>query len=156
MFVTVKYGAGQTLILNHFCRTVNFTEHVKQMCECVPEACIDLTDESGNLMNLSLQQNSQKFVNDILKERERYILIKVIKQVDSETIIYESMLKNIECCYPAVAEQLHKLSNPKAKEKKEPILKKSRSTKEGIPNTTFKTKSALGIKKSSSFTQKTL
>ncbi|GCC34518.1 hypothetical protein chiPu_0012992 [Chiloscyllium punctatum] len=83
-------------------------------------------------------------------------ILHILEQVDSEIIIYESMLKNIECCYPAVAEQLHKLSNPKVKEKKEPILKKSRSTKEGIPNTTFKTKSALAIKKSSSFTQKTL
>ncbi|XP_048467249.1 uncharacterized protein C22orf15 isoform X1 [Rhincodon typus] len=156
MFVTVRYGAGQMLILNHFCRIVNFIEHIKQMCVCDTKACVDLIDESGNLMNLSLQQNSLQCVNNILKERGKYILIKVIKQDDSDTIIYESMLKNIEHCHPAVAEQLRKLSNPKAKDKKEQAPKKSRFTKEVIPNTPFKSKSAFGIKKNPSFTQKTL
>ncbi|XP_078408972.1 uncharacterized protein c8h22orf15 [Cetorhinus maximus] len=107
-------------------------------------------------MNLSVHQNSLQLASNILKERRRYVLIKVTKQDDSETMKYESMLKNIERSHPGLAGQLQKLSNPKAKDKdrKEPILKKSRS-KEGILTTPSKNKSAFGIKKNSSFIHKT-
>ncbi|XP_078063940.1 uncharacterized protein C22orf15-like isoform X4 [Mustelus asterias] len=144
----------QIAILNHSCRIMNFIDFVKQTCKCETEACIDLIDESGNLMNLSAQQNSFQFASNILKERKKYILIKVTKQDDSETIKYESLLKNIDLSHPALAEQLQKLSNPKAKDKKEPILKKCRS-KEGLLNTPSKNKSAIGFKRNPSFLQKT-
>ncbi|XP_078063938.1 uncharacterized protein LOC144489987 isoform X2 [Mustelus asterias] len=93
----------QIAILNHSCRIMNFIDFVKQTCKCETEACIDLIDESGNLMNLSAQQNSFQFASNILKERKKYILIKVTKQDDSETIKYESLLKNIDLSHPALA-----------------------------------------------------
>ncbi|GCB80648.1 hypothetical protein scyTo_0017270 [Scyliorhinus torazame] len=159
MFVTIRYGADQSVIFNYLCRIVNFIDYVKRTCACETEACIDLIDESGNLMNLSAHQNSLQLASNILKERGKYILIKVTKQDDSETIKYESMLKNIEHSHPALAGQLQKLSNPKVKDKekdkKEPILRKSRS-KDGILNTPSKNKSAIAIKRSASFTQKPL
>ncbi|XP_067911613.1 uncharacterized protein C22orf15-like [Heterodontus francisci] len=154
LLLLIDDATDQTTIFNHLCRIVNFIDYVKQTCECKTEDCIDLIDESGNLMNLSVQQNSLQFASDILKERRRYILIKVTKQDDSETIKYESMLKNIENCHPVLADQLRKLSNPKAKDRKEPILRKSRSTKEVTLTTPSKNKSAFGIKKNPSFTHK--
>ncbi|XP_078063941.1 uncharacterized protein LOC144489987 isoform X5 [Mustelus asterias] len=129
MMSILSIQADQIAILNHSCRIMNFIDFVKQTCKCETEACIDLIDESGNLMNLSAQQNSFQFASNILKERKKYILIKVTKQ-------------------------LQKLSNPKAKDKKEPILKKCRS-KEGLLNTPSKNKSAIGFKRNPSFLQKT-
>ncbi|MGH0151986.1 UNVERIFIED_CONTAM: hypothetical protein FKN15_026072 [Acipenser sinensis] len=40
--------------------------------------CIDLLDESGALMNLSERENSPDFASSFLKERHKYILLKVI------------------------------------------------------------------------------
>lgn len=46
----------------------------------IPVVCIDLLDESGALMNLSERENSPDFASSFLKERHRYILLKVISE----------------------------------------------------------------------------
>ncbi|XP_051888452.1 uncharacterized protein C22orf15-like [Pristis pectinata] len=135
--------SGQTKIFNHRCRIVNFIDYIKQTCGTGTEACIDLVDEAGNLMNLSAQQNSLEPASNILTARQRYILIKMSKQGDSETVKYEAILDNIEHLHPAVADQLRKLSNPKAKEK---TLRKLRSTKEVILTPPSKNKAAFKSK----------
>ncbi|XP_055511615.1 uncharacterized protein C22orf15-like [Leucoraja erinacea] len=145
MFVTVKHGAGQTEIFNHHCRIVNFMDYIKQRCGLGAEECIDLVDEAGHLMNLSVQQNSLEQASNILMPRRRYILIRVLKQDDPETVKYEAMLDNIERLHPVVADHLRKLSNPKTKEK-EATVKKHRATKEVILSPSAKNKSAFRAK----------
>ncbi|KAG8580905.1 hypothetical protein GDO81_007471 [Engystomops pustulosus] len=67
---------------------------------------IDLLDESGNLINLSDVEGSQDIATNYLKERQSYILVKIIQR-------------------------LQKLSNPHVKDKwRNSVQKKVRGQKE--------------------------
>ncbi|XP_069789745.1 uncharacterized protein C22orf15-like isoform X2 [Narcine bancroftii] len=140
---------GQAKIFNHRCRIVNFLACIKQKCGTGTEECIDLMDETGNLMRLSEQQTSLEQASSILTARRTYILIKVTKQGDSESVKYEAVLDKIEHLHPVVADQLRMLSNPKAKEK-ETAVRKHRSTKEVILTPPSKNKSPIRPKNTNS------
>ncbi|XP_009584497.1 PREDICTED: uncharacterized protein C22orf15 homolog [Fulmarus glacialis] len=110
MFVTVRYGANCQEMVNLQCRVLILTAHLKRKCQCRPEDCIDLLDETGTLMNLSKVENpASEFASKYLRERERYILIRVVRE-SSEATCYESLLENLGKHYPDLADQLQKLS----------------------------------------------
>uniref|UniRef100_UPI00398E6B7A uncharacterized protein C22orf15-like n=1 Tax=Pristiophorus japonicus TaxID=55135 RepID=UPI00398E6B7A len=108
-------------------------------------------DECGNLMNLSERPNSLELASNVLKERRRYILIKVTKDDDCEGFKYESMLKNHERWHPILADQLWKLSNPQ--DRKESTAKKTQP-KEVVVIPPSKNKSPFGAKRNSRVTYK--
>ncbi|XP_053557940.1 uncharacterized protein C22orf15 homolog [Bombina bombina] len=131
MFVTVKFGADQQLILNPNCKVVNLAEILREKCQCGPEVSIDLLDELGNLVNLSDLEGSQDNATNYLKERHRYILVRIIRGEGSETARYESMLDNLGKRHPDLAERLQKLSHPHLREKwRNTTQKKVRQPKE--------------------------
>ncbi|KAM9330850.1 uncharacterized protein C22orf15 homolog [Gastrophryne carolinensis] len=131
MFVTVKYGADNQIILNPNCKVINLAEVLREKCQCGNEVLLDLLDESGNLVNLCELEGSQDVATNYLKERQCYILVKIIRGDGSEPARYESLLENLWKCHPELAERLQKLSNPHVREKgRNAIGKKPRSFKE--------------------------
>ncbi|KAG8580903.1 hypothetical protein GDO81_007471 [Engystomops pustulosus] len=106
MFITVKFGVDDHILLNPNCKIINLAESLRDRCQCGPEVAIDLLDESGNLINLSDVEGSQDIATNYLKERQSYILVKIIQR-------------------------LQKLSNPHVKDKwRNSVQKKVRGQKE--------------------------
>ncbi|XP_064530852.1 uncharacterized protein C22orf15 homolog isoform X3 [Pseudopipra pipra] len=72
---------------------------------------IDLLDETGTLMNLSKVENpASEYSSKYLREREHYILIRVIRDKNSEATSYESLLEDLEKHYPDLTDRLQQLS----------------------------------------------
>ncbi|XP_075071951.1 uncharacterized protein C22orf15 homolog [Mixophyes fleayi] len=135
MFITVKFGADHQIILNPNCKLVNLAESLREKCQCGHEVSIDLLDESGNLINLCDLEGSQDIATNYLKERQCYVLVKIIRSDGSEPARYESMLENLGKRHPELAERLQKLSNPHVRDKwRNTVHKKSKGSKE-IPFT---------------------
>ncbi|KAM4809246.1 uncharacterized protein C22orf15 homolog [Rhinophrynus dorsalis] len=131
MFITVKYGADNQIILNPNCKVVNLAEILKEKCQCGPEVSLDLLDESGNLINLSDMEGSQDLATNYLRERQCYVLVRIIRGDGSEPARYESMLDNLSKRHPELAERLQKLSRPHFREKmRNSVSKKGRPAKE--------------------------
>ncbi|KAJ7423363.1 hypothetical protein BTVI_09936 [Pitangus sulphuratus] len=101
MFATVRYGANCQVMVNLQCCVLILTTHLKRKCQCRPEDCIDLLDETGTLMNLSKVENpASEYTSKYLREREHYILIRVIRDQNSEATSYESLLEDLGKHYP--------------------------------------------------------
>ncbi|XP_044145731.1 uncharacterized protein C22orf15 homolog [Bufo gargarizans] len=131
MFITVKFGADDQILLNPNCKVVNLAESLRDKCQCGPEVSIDLLDETGNLINLSDLEGSQDIATNYLKERQSYILVKIIRGEGSEVARYESLLQNLWKRHPELAERLQKLSNPHVRDKwRNSVPKKVRTPKE--------------------------
>ncbi|XP_075753967.1 uncharacterized protein C22orf15 homolog isoform X1 [Pelodiscus sinensis] len=104
MFITVSYGADCHEIVNVQCRVLSLTAHLKRKCQCRPEDCVDLLDESGTLMNLSqVESPGSELARKYLQERQHYILIRVVRGENSEPTCYESLLENLEEHHPELA-----------------------------------------------------
>ncbi|KAG8455883.1 hypothetical protein GDO86_001903 [Hymenochirus boettgeri] len=128
MFITVKFGADQQIILNSNCKVVNLVESLREKCHCGPEVPIDLMDDSGNLINLSDLDGSPENATNHLRERHCYILVKINRGDGSEPVQYESMLENLSKSYPELAERLQKLSHPHTRDKwRNNVQKKTRA-----------------------------
>ncbi|XP_077136964.1 uncharacterized protein C22orf15 homolog isoform X1 [Ranitomeya variabilis] len=143
MFITVKFGDDHQILLNPNCKAINLTESLRERCQCGPEGrdttfifclflvAIDLLDESGNLVNLSDFEGSQDNATNYLKERQTYVLVKIIRGEGSEPARYESLLENLWKRHPELAERLQKLSNPHVRDKwRNSVHKKIRTSKE--------------------------
>ncbi|KAE8634640.1 hypothetical protein XENTR_v10002375 [Xenopus tropicalis] len=139
MFITVKFGADDQIILNPNSKVVNLVESLRERSQCGPEVSLDLLDESGNLVNLSDLEGSQDIATNYLKERHCYVLVKIIRGGGSEPVRYESMLENLGKRHPELAERLQKLSRPNMRGRNS-VIKKSRPIKETIPSTSTKSR----------------
>ncbi|XP_063272333.1 uncharacterized protein C22orf15 homolog isoform X3 [Prinia subflava] len=101
MFATVRFGANRQEFVNLLCRVHTLTGHLKKKCQCRPEDCIDLVDEKGTLMNLSKVENpASEYASKYLQGRQRYILIRVVREENSEATCYESLLEDLGKHYP--------------------------------------------------------
>ncbi|XP_016157831.1 PREDICTED: uncharacterized protein C22orf15 homolog isoform X2 [Ficedula albicollis] len=73
--------------------------------------CIDLVDEKGTLMNLSkVEDPASEYASKYLQGRQRYILIRVVREENSEATSYESLLEDLGKHYPDLPDQLEQLS----------------------------------------------
>ncbi|KAM3940141.1 uncharacterized protein C22orf15 homolog [Leptodactylus fuscus] len=143
MFITVKFGADHQILLNPNCKVVNLAESLRDQCRCGPEVSIDLLDESGNLINLSDLEGCQDTATNYLKERQSYVLVKIIRNEGSEPARYESLLENLSKRHPELAERLQKLSNPHIRDKsRNSVQKKVRTPKETPFSSPTKTRAA--------------
>ncbi|XP_027747828.1 uncharacterized protein C22orf15 homolog isoform X3 [Empidonax traillii] len=98
-------------MVNLQCCVLVLTTHLKRKCQCRPEDCIDLLDETGTLMNLSKVENpASEYTSKYLREREHYILIRVIRDKNSEATSYESLLEDLGKHYPDLTDRLQQLS----------------------------------------------
>ncbi|KAL2298615.1 hypothetical protein Nmel_015619 [Mimus melanotis] len=111
MFATVRFGANSQVMVNLLCCVRTLTGHLKQKCQCRPEDCIDLVDEKGTLMNLSkVEDPVSEYASKYLQGRQCYILIRVVREENSETTLYESLLEDLGKHYPDLPDQLQQLS----------------------------------------------
>ncbi|XP_032931847.1 uncharacterized protein C22orf15 homolog [Catharus ustulatus] len=118
MFATVRFGANCQLMVNLLCCIQTLREHLKWKCECRPEDCIDLVDEKGNLMNLSkVEDPATEYASKYLQGRQCYILIRAVREENSEATLYESLLEDLEKHYPDLPDQLLELSGKRPKKK---------------------------------------
>ncbi|XP_033374029.1 uncharacterized protein C22orf15 homolog isoform X1 [Parus major] len=101
MFATVRFGANCQEMVNLLCCVQTLTGHLKWKCQCRPEDCIDLVDEKGTLMNLSkVEDPASEYASKYLQGRQRYILIRVVREGNSEVTCYESLLEDLGKHYP--------------------------------------------------------
>lgn len=106
MFVTVRYGDNQKIILNPCCPTATFIEWIKKKCNFEQNAVLDLVDSAGQLSNLSASPRS--YVNDIINMGETYILILVERE--NGGVRYVSLLDNLDKINPEIFNKLGSLS----------------------------------------------
>nr|XP_054501791.1 uncharacterized protein C22orf15 homolog [Agelaius phoeniceus] len=111
MFATVRFGANCQEMVNLLCCVQTLTGHLKWKCQCRPEDCIDLLDEKGTLMNLSkVEDPASEYASKYLQGRQRYILIRAVREENSEAICYESLLEDLGKHYPELPDRLQQLS----------------------------------------------
>ncbi|XP_077990798.1 uncharacterized protein C22orf15-like [Glandiceps talaboti] len=94
MFITVRYGDAEEAIFNPYCRTMLLLENIKQRCRCGEDVEVDLSDNEGNIKYLHSAESLQKYANEILKEREILILVKVERNEDSNKPQYVPLLND--------------------------------------------------------------
>ncbi|XP_071301786.1 uncharacterized protein C22orf15 homolog isoform X3 [Agelaius tricolor] len=96
----VRHANCQEMV-NLLCCVQTLTGHLKWKCQCRPEDCIDLMDEKGTLMNLSkVEDPASEYASKYLQGRQRYILIRAVREENSEAICYESLLEDLGKHYP--------------------------------------------------------
>ncbi|XP_063029121.1 uncharacterized protein C22orf15 homolog isoform X1 [Melospiza melodia melodia] len=98
-------------MVNLLCCVQTLTGHLKWKCQCRPEDCIDLMDEKGTLMNLSkVEDPASEYASKHLQGRQRYILVRAVREENSEAICYESLLEDLGKHYPELPDRLQQLS----------------------------------------------
>ncbi|KAM5238067.1 uncharacterized protein C22orf15 homolog [Ctenodactylus gundi] len=115
MFITVMFGAGCWELVNPWCSLVTLTAHLKQRGQVAPDATIALLAKDGHLVSLGegLEEGASSAASmgsSLLQERGVYVLVQIIKGEDGAPIRYESLLENLDNCYPDLAEELRWLS----------------------------------------------
>jgi len=113
--IKVRYGENQTAIFNSKCQKLILLEVIKRRCGCGNiQGGIDLITWKGELQNIS--QSDHIYADDCLKERESYVLVKVIDDESQPNPQYISLLQNLDKLNPDLAMKLHDLSKPQARE----------------------------------------
>ncbi|XP_063029122.1 uncharacterized protein C22orf15 homolog isoform X2 [Melospiza melodia melodia] len=106
----VRHANCQEMV-NLLCCVQTLTGHLKWKCQCRPEDCIDLMDEKGTLMNLSkVEDPASEYASKHLQGRQRYILVRAVREENSEAICYESLLEDLGKHYPELPDRLQQLS----------------------------------------------
>lgn len=95
MFVCIRHGDNDSLIMNIDCGLKVFTECLRKKCkiEQVSEKHLDLSDEFGNVKDLSGSRDPFERVDTLLIEREKYILVELTNDKNNEVEVVP-LLKN--------------------------------------------------------------
>ncbi|ESO97142.1 hypothetical protein LOTGIDRAFT_239178 [Lottia gigantea] len=88
MFVTVKYGESRSEIFNPNCRIISLLKDIRDRCRGFDAEEVELSDENGNVK--FLRDSPNKYANEILTERENFVLLKVDK--NDKYISYSPLL----------------------------------------------------------------
>ncbi|ELT88081.1 hypothetical protein CAPTEDRAFT_225577 [Capitella teleta] len=107
VFVVVLHGDKEEDIFNPFCSCVALLATIKEKCNYADEIDIDLSDENGNVKNL--REAPQRYANEMLSERERFVLIKVDQSNGEQT--YTPLLQDDEFLSDNFFAQLSHRSN---------------------------------------------
>eukprot|EP00057_Strongylocentrotus_purpuratus_P003714 XP_003727204.1 PREDICTED: uncharacterized protein LOC100889490 isoform X2 [Strongylocentrotus purpuratus] len=109
MFITVKYGEKEEALFNPNCKTMLLLEDIKRRCRCSTDVEVDLSDREGNIKHL--MESPQRYANEVLKERESFVLIKVEKNDESSKPHYIPLLNDIEAIDAAFLARLSTKEN---------------------------------------------
>jgi len=92
MFVIVKYGQEQEIMVNPNCNSNAFLSYIRKACgyESLPEQ-LDLASENGEVMDLCSKR--QEYAKKALEQRGSYILVKV---VDDDETVYLPLLDSAQ------------------------------------------------------------
>lgn len=96
MFITVRFGDDKSEIFNPDCRNVILLHNIKERCDCDIEDTVDLSDETGNVMNLL--DNPTDYGKHYLTERAAFILVRVERDIDGDEdkLVYHPLLQGME------------------------------------------------------------
>ncbi|XP_033109991.1 uncharacterized protein CXorf65 homolog isoform X2 [Anneissia japonica] len=93
MFITVRYGEREEALFNPNCKTMLLLENIRQRCRLGEDVEVDLADPEGNVKHLI--DASLRYANEVLKDRETFVLIKV-ENDDSRKPSYIPLLNDNE------------------------------------------------------------
>lgn len=92
MFVSVRYGDDDMVILNTDCEVQVFNNCLREKCNLVESKdLIDLADEFGTVQYISKRAPRVR-VNSILETRLEYVLIQLKKEANGTVV--DSLLNN--------------------------------------------------------------
>ncbi|XP_071958315.1 uncharacterized protein CXorf65 homolog [Antedon mediterranea] len=94
MFITVRYGEREEALFNPNCKTMLLLENIRHRCRLSEDVEVDLADPEGNVKHLI--EASLRYANEVLKERETFVLIKVEKDDESRKPSYIPLLNDQE------------------------------------------------------------
>jgi hypothetical protein len=75
MLVIVRYGDNREMLVNSWCKIYVFFDHVRKLADLDYDVELELCDSKADIMRLADQK--YLFANNILREKEKYILLKV-------------------------------------------------------------------------------
>ncbi|XP_055017649.1 uncharacterized protein C22orf15 [Boleophthalmus pectinirostris] len=107
MFVTVLFGDDRMELFNPDCKLIHFIHDLKLRCGLDSEDHVDLMDSRGTVMKLEGREQSLDRANALLKDRHKYILVRVCR-VDGECKYVPLLTKTQR--QPEFTELLRKLS----------------------------------------------
>lgn len=96
MFVQVRHGDDQVVVVNSDCATKIFLREIKDMAKMPKDAKIDLADETGLVKDLASADPFAEASNN-LQARQIYVLLQVDRHNQDEMT---PMLKDILEHYP--------------------------------------------------------
>ncbi|XP_077992683.1 uncharacterized protein LOC144446732 [Glandiceps talaboti] len=96
MFITVKYGDGKSEIFNPNCLNIILLHNIRERCECAIEDLVELSDETGNVMNLLT--NPTDYGKQYLTERAAFVLLKAERdgEAEDERYTYQPLLDGLD------------------------------------------------------------
>ncbi|XP_007956967.1 uncharacterized protein C22orf15 homolog [Orycteropus afer afer] len=113
MFITVMLGADCWELANPRCSLVALTAHLRSSGNISPDVPLALLAEDGHLVSLDrgLEEGpSPAPASPLLRERETYILVRILKGEAGAPTRYESLVGNLDDLYPELAEELRRLN----------------------------------------------
>ncbi|XP_070534944.1 uncharacterized protein CXorf65 homolog [Ptychodera flava] len=131
MFITVRYGDSEEALFNPNCRTMLLLENIKQRCRCDEDVEVDLSDNEGNIKYLHVAESLQKYANEILKERETFVLVKVERSEESNKAHYVPLLNDDTLDAAFLAKLARKDENAGTQSSKRKKRSDSKSTNQG-------------------------
>ena len=81
MFIYVKYGNNEEAMVNINCKIINLLRYLKNFPNA-KHIDLDLSDVNGDVKNL--QENRDKYADSLLKEKEKYILLRIESEYETE------------------------------------------------------------------------
>ncbi|XP_071493362.1 uncharacterized protein CXorf65 homolog isoform X1 [Diadema antillarum] len=129
MFITVKYGEKEEALFNPYCKTMLLLEDIKKRCKCSTNVQVDLSDQEGNVKHLT--DAPLRYANELLKERESFVLIRVEREDDNQKPQYTPLLNDDQAIDAAFLARLSTKDNLGLHSAKTNMRKKGRSSDRG-------------------------
>ncbi|XP_071963349.1 uncharacterized protein [Antedon mediterranea] len=90
MFIIVRFGEDKSELFNPNCKIHILLHNIKQRCSCQNDDNIDLSDETGTVINLP--KHPYEYGKSYLTERTSFILVKMEKETfgngDEQRTVY--------------------------------------------------------------------
>ncbi|XP_038065810.1 uncharacterized protein CXorf65 homolog [Patiria miniata] len=109
MFITVRFGEKEEALFNPNCRTLLLLENIKQRCNCAEDVDVDLSDNEGNVKHLL--ETPLRYANEVLKERETLVLVRVEKNEGNQKPHYVPLLNDVQAIDAAFMARLSTKEN---------------------------------------------
>ncbi|XP_025099516.1 uncharacterized protein CXorf65 homolog [Pomacea canaliculata] len=106
MFIRIKYGDHQMMLVNTDCQRVHFEEYVRKQCPLNKKEVLDLCDQTGQLVGLP-SKNLSEYVSTCTQERKIYFPIALrIGRPNHQVKEVRPMVKNFAKRFPDLMENL--------------------------------------------------
>ncbi|CAF0876731.1 unnamed protein product [Brachionus calyciflorus] len=118
MYFTLKFGDNQEAFLNSNCKVLHLLDHIKKIANLndkysEPDMGLDLDvcDLNGEVKNLN--ENKLNYGSNLLREKEKYILIKIDHKKTDGKPVYSVLLNNDQIINEEFIARLNSLKKSK-------------------------------------------